>query len=109
MFPPIIGVAAGWGHSIAIGQDKGLWVWGHNKDVQLRIRLIKYKPIKIDDQDIIDVTSQVLAAGYYHSLALLKDNMCRCRLMDWGSNYYEQLSDGLQQDSMRPVEIMMTR
>jgi alpha-tubulin suppressor-like RCC1 family protein len=95
-------VSAGYQHSLAIGSDGYIWVWGNNDSGQLgtgnavnkTIPTYKDKNNKIILNDIV-----MVSAGFQHSLALQSNGI----VWAWGSNEFGQLGDGSTTNSNVPV------
>ena len=93
----IIGISAGRLHSLAIPKNGKVYVWGDNEFGQLgdgttKMRMFP-KLIKKIPGKVIDI-----AAGDYHSLALLEGG----KIYSWGRNYFGQLGDGTTKERTRP-------
>ena len=87
---PLVRVAAGESHTIALLTDGSLWSWGNNNSGQLGLGndspLTVTIPTKVGSQ----IDWSILVAGYYHSLAI-KTNRT---LWSWGANESGQLGVG---------------
>ncbi len=86
--PTVVSGAAGWlsvssneQHSLAIRDDGGLYAWGNNSDARLGLGTTGGS-INIPTQVGTDTDWVMVAAGYYHSLALKSDGT----LWGWGGN-----------------------
>jgi alpha-tubulin suppressor-like RCC1 family protein len=83
-------VVSGLYHSLALKNDGTVWSWGWNRKGQLGIDIgpipKRHAPIQI--QGLTDV--QDIAAGGYHSVALMADGTVKA----WGSNEFGQLGIG---------------
>ena len=95
-------IAAGWNFSLAIiddGDNKTLWSWGSNYFGQLGDGTDytdgghdKLNPVVVkntNDSPFI-TNSNIIAAGYRHSLAIKDDDS----LWSWGEGQFGQLGDG---------------
>ena len=92
--------SAGGAHSMAIGTDGTLWVWGANGSGQVgdSSTLTDYPfPYQVGT----NTNWARVAAGGLHSLALTTDG----RLFSWGSNQYGQLGNGTTTDSNVPTQV----
>ena len=100
----VIAIAAGGGHSLALRNDGGVWVWGgpsfgqlantassDHSNVALRV--------STPTGDFPGVTA--IAAGEDHCLALTRDGT----VWAWGSNWEGQLGDGTSTFSAFPVRV----
>ena len=96
---PMIAIAAGYAHSLALHEDGSVWAWGSNLHGQLGRGddADSRTPVTVTGLD--DVTA--LAAGRYHSLALRDDGT----VWAWGSNWTGQLGDGTTTSRLAPVEV----
>ena len=93
-------VAAGYGHSLAIGSDGKLYAWGYNGQGQLGNGTYDYgstSPVVVNLP--AGVTPTAVAAGGSHSLALGSDG----KLYAWGRNDFGQLGDGTTNQQTTPV------
>jgi alpha-tubulin suppressor-like RCC1 family protein len=99
----IVAIAAGSLHSLAVKSDGTVWAWGNNTCGQLGNggTLQQNTPVQANP---ISPAAVAVAAGYYHSLALLTDGTVR----SWGNNYYGQLGDNTttQRTQPRAVEAL---
>ena len=105
-------VSAGWGHSLAIGEDGNTWAWGDNSSGQLGNNGSSYQyysPVKVlatkqstnSAGPWLDATQ--ISAGSSHSLAICKDGSARA----WGNNSYTQLGNtDAGSRSLAPVPVM---
>ncbi len=94
----VIDLAIGNWHSCALLNTGGVKCWGYNGYGQLgdNTNLRRETPV-----DVFGLTSGVkaIAAGEYHSCALLTSGSVRC----WGANYYGQIGDGTTTSRPTPV------
>ncbi len=92
----IIGVSAGWFHSLALKADGTVWAWGNNSKGQLgdgNFGTNKNIPVQVKDTtDPSTFITNVISifASWSHSLALKTDGT----VWAWGNNYDGQLGDG---------------
>ena len=84
--PILLGIAAGYGHSMALRSDGSLWVWGYNNSNQLGDGTSDSRTTPFS----LGTGYSNLAAGGAHSLAIKSDES----LWAWGSNQDGQLGDG---------------
>ncbi len=94
----ILAISAGYNHSICLGPDAMIRVWGYNNQGQVGDGSItnRNSPILIGS-----CTWKAIAGGGSHSLGIRADN----RLLAWGDNYYGQLGDGTTTDRTSPTLI----
>ncbi|PYK98960.1 MAG: hypothetical protein DME19_10490 [Verrucomicrobia bacterium] len=104
-----VAVAAGYSHSVAIGDDGQLYAWGSNQTGQLGNGTS-------DPNSPVGSTSPVrvllpagvtrwlaVSAGYGHNLALGDDG----KLYAWGSNYSGEIGDGTRMPRSSPVPVVV--
>ena len=99
---PVVRVAAGYDHSLAVRTDGTLWSWGSNSRGQLgngtTSSAATSKP-----QQVAGLTNvAAVAAGQYHSAALQQGGV----LWTWGDNSSGQLGTNTTVNSSVPVRIM---
>lgn len=87
----VVSIAAGMNHSLAVRSDGSVWAWGMNwhgqlGNGQLGWGVEEWSPVKTSTLS----SALEVAAGAYHSLALLADGTARA----WGLNDQGQLGDG---------------
>lgn len=98
--PRIVAVAAGATHSLALAADGTVWAWGRNEYGQLGVG--RGSSFGCSPTQVPGLRGVVaIAAGAYHSLALLADGS----VLAWGSNSSGQLGDGTQTDQFFPVYV----
>ncbi len=91
-------IAAGYEHSLYLGNDGSLWAWGSNSSGQLGdgTTTRRYTPTQV----LTGVAA--IAARYFHSLALKTDGS----LWAWGANWDGQLGDGTTTDRATPTPVL---
>jgi alpha-tubulin suppressor-like RCC1 family protein len=97
-------VAAGDGHSLAMGSDGKLYAWGYNFSGQLgdgSIYTIRTSPVVVSLPAGVSATAA--AAGLNHSLAMGSDG----KLYAWGSNLNGGLGDGSTTNRTTPVVVSL--
>ena len=89
-------VVSGQNFTIALKADGTVWAWGYNANGQLGLgdTSNRYKPTKIDIENVIDI-----AAGDSHTLLLTKDG----KVYSCGTNSYSQL--GRSGNTTKPEEV----
>ena len=94
----VVGVSAGYRHTMAIKTDGSLWAWGNNIYGQLGdgTKTLQLSPIKIMD----NVTH--VSVGSEHTLVIKTDGS----LWAFGRNDSGQLGDGTAINQLSPVKIM---
>ena len=104
---PILALAAGHRHSLALAADGNIYAWGRDSSGQLgqEGRANSALPLQVDRSGVLAGRSVVaLAAGYEHSLALCSDG----RIAAWGWNGSGQLGVSGYVDSYVPVLVENT-
>ncbi|MCB1398281.1 MAG: hypothetical protein H6898_06420 [Rhodobacter sp.] len=101
--PVIVQVAAGTGHSCALGDTGQVWCWGSNEFGQIGDGTNERRTRPVLVPDLPDVAS--IGAGREHTCALTNDGRVFC----WGSNEFGQLGNSSVLDSSRPVEVSLSR
>jgi alpha-tubulin suppressor-like RCC1 family protein len=105
----VIAIAAGGDHALALMSGGGVRAWGFNHWGQLGngTTVNSALPVVVHGEagssEFLDAVTAV-AAGPYHSLALLADGTVRA----WGSNYDGQLGDWTNDDHATPVKVLST-
>src|SRR5436190_529197 len=93
-------VSAGASHGLAVRSDGTVWAWGDNSAGQLgQTNTVTYSPFPMRIATITNAVS--VAAGNYHSLALLKDG----RVFAWGKNDQGQLGNATTKSTSDPVQV----
>ncbi|MCS6774127.1 MAG: hypothetical protein NZ693_08455 [Thermoflexales bacterium] len=93
-------IATGWYHTCALTEKGGVQCWGNNLDGQLGngSRINSNVPV---GALYLDEGVRALAAGAYHTCALLEDGLVEC----WGANNSGQLGIGTTDPSNTPVAL----
>ena len=98
-------IATGYAHSCALLTDKTVKCWGDNSSGQLgngTTNLVaNTTPGAVSGIDGTTVQATAIAAGYFHTCALLADATVKC----WGHNQYGQLGNGATGQSSTPVAV----
>ena len=103
----VVGIAAGWEHSLALCSDGTAAAWGYNSYGQLgdnttQTRLV---PVAVSTAAGLSALSGKtvvsLAAGLTHSLATCSDGTAAA----WGYNFYGQLGDSTTTSRQVPVAV----
>ena len=92
---PILDMACGTYHSLAVTMDHKLYSWGSNAQGALGRELIDANPKPVDS----DVRFKMVSAGHETSLALSVDNT----VYSWGENYLSKL--GRDTNTAKPGEV----
>ena len=95
---PLLSVAAGEGHNLAVRQNGSLWVWGSNESGQLGDASFTSSA---EPQEVIFSGVSKVAAGKSHSLFIKTDGS----LWAMGSNAFGQLGDGTTTNRNQPVKV----
>ncbi|MCZ6688288.1 MAG: hypothetical protein O7H41_01660 [Planctomycetota bacterium] len=105
----VTAVAAGNGHTVAVRDDGLLRAWGYNENGQLGngTTSLFATPTPVRVVDPSDPTGLLtggitVAAGYFHTVALLRDGTVRA----WGGNFSGQVGDGTTTASFTPVRVV---
>ena len=106
--PPMVAVAAGRGHSLALTNDGHVYAWGSNTYGKLGVNSDNphLTPVQVhgvgNAQPPEGLSGIVaVAAGYHHSLALGADG----HVYAWGSNEHGQL--GVHSDNNHPYPVQV--
>ncbi|WP_374351199.1 hypothetical protein [Chitinimonas sp.] len=94
-------VAGGYLHSLALSSDGNVYAWGDDSSGQLGSgrKIFRSTPVAVEFPQGGSV--KAVAAGSYHSLALMKDGS----VLGWGNNYNGQLGDGGTNSHGVPVKV----
>jgi alpha-tubulin suppressor-like RCC1 family protein len=97
---PVIEVAAGLVHSVALQSDGTVWTFGRNNYGQLGdgTNISKSTPVQV--AGLANITH--IAAGDYFSLAIRADGT----VWSWGYNTSGQLGDGTTVNKLSPVQVL---
>jgi alpha-tubulin suppressor-like RCC1 family protein len=96
---PVMAVAAGGAHALAIDRDGAVWAWGLNANGQVGNGTTVSAPTPVQVTGLSGIVA--IAAGGEHSLALAKDG----KLWAWGENSWGRLGDGTTIDRHAPVRV----
>lgn len=97
-------ISAGGNHSLALKLDGTVWAWGYNGSGQLGDGTLtgSLTPVQVAGFDALTLTHVAqVAAGYSHSLALLRDGT----VWGWGDNGSGQLGDGTSNRKRSPIQV----
>jgi len=100
-----IAVAAGWLHSLAALGDGSVWAWGDRSYGQLGIgqtTVDQSRPVEVDFPRSVTAKALAVAAGSWHSLALLDDGS----IWAWGRGENGRLGNGQTDDQSKPVQVV---
>ncbi|MBI4637138.1 MAG: hypothetical protein HY727_12380 [Candidatus Rokubacteria bacterium] len=97
---PVVALAAGGTHSLALTADGTVWGWGRNTDGQLGdgTNVNREVPVKLTT---LPGPCIAIAAGDQHSLAITAEKVAYA----WGNNVNGQLGDGTTNTSWTPVPV----
>lgn len=96
---PIVQIAAGAYHSMALDSAGKVWAWGYNFFGQLGDGTKQGRIFPVRVGTLSGVVA--IAAGGYHSLAIKADGTAWA----WGDNFYGQLGDGTTTTRLSPVKV----
>ena len=96
----VVAIAAGGWHSLALKTDGTVWAWGRNNYGQAGNGTTNVnQTVPVLATNLGGVLS--LAAGEYHSLALLRDGT----LAAWGRNNFGQVGNGAPIGNTNPIPV----
>ena len=95
----IIGIAAGYAHTVALKNDGTVWAWGNNNYGQLGDGTQTLRATAVQVSGLNSVIA--IAAGYYYTLAVKNDGT----VWAWGDNSYGQLGNGTTTQRTTPVQM----
>ena len=99
---PVVSVAAGRVHSLALHQDGTVSAWGLNGEGQLGDGTITGRPSPVSVIGLPPSPVIAVAAGQVHSVALHQDGS----MSTWGKNPSGQLGDGTFTTRLTPVTVI---
>ena len=97
-------IEVGSNHTCALLTSGGMMCWGSNHYGQLGNGISGWDEDETTPVDVVGLSSgvQAIAAGVYHTCALLTSGGVKC----WGNNEYGQLGDGTYDNSPTPVDVV---
>jgi alpha-tubulin suppressor-like RCC1 family protein/uncharacterized protein YkwD len=99
MFSPVVAIAAGGAHSLALEQNGQVWAWGGNAFGQIGNGDTIDRWLPVMPLFMQEVTA--IAAGFGHSLVVKRDRTVRV----WGANSSGQLGDNTTMDRHTSVQV----
>ncbi|MFH0772626.1 MAG: filamentous hemagglutinin N-terminal domain-containing protein [Candidatus Omnitrophota bacterium] len=103
-------IASGYYHTAALKKDGSrVYVMGNSSYGQLGNNSTTSSPVPVEAVGAtVSATTYLtgisqIVAGYFHTVALKSDGS---RVYAWGSNYYGQLGNNSNVDSLTPVEVL---
>ena len=103
----VVTIAAAPFHNLVIKSDGSLLAWGRNTNGQLGsgdlINRMYASRVRATETEYFSGVTAV-AGGWRHSLALKTDGT----VWAWGGNKYGQLGNGTYEDSLYPVQVMIS-
>jgi alpha-tubulin suppressor-like RCC1 family protein len=99
----VVAISAGAYHSLAVQRDGTVWAWGWNAFGQLGDGTTTDRHAPVQVARIAGVTA--IAAGGFHSVALVTLGVLTPTVWAWGWNGLGQLGDGTTTDRLVPVPV----
>jgi alpha-tubulin suppressor-like RCC1 family protein len=96
---PVIAIAAGTSHSLALAADGTVWAWGLNTNGQLGLGNTTTQLVPVQIPTIVGAT--MIAAGGSHSIAAKSNNT----VVAWGLNSLGQIGDNTVIQRTAPVVV----
>jgi alpha-tubulin suppressor-like RCC1 family protein len=97
---PVIAVAGGWYHSLAVTNDGQVWAWGSNLDGQIGVT--PSVSSTASPTAVSTATNAIaVAAGYNHSVALTSTGS----VLTWGNNSYGELGNNTTTGTSSPIQV----
>ena len=97
----VVAIAAGYTHTCALLSDGSARCWGSNANGQLGDNTTTERHTPVAVQGLAYALAPAIAAGGYHTCALLGDGTARC----WGQNDNGQLGDNSTTQRLTPVAV----
>ena len=97
----MVGLAAGWGHTLALKSNGTVWSWGFNSSGQIGDNTNTTRPAPVPVGGLTGVTITAISTRYDHNLAI--DSLGR--VWAWGANGSGQLGDNSTTQRKLPVLI----
>ena len=99
LLPPLIAIAAGGDHSLALTIQSNVWAWGRNASGQLGDGTVSNRVTPVAVSGLSNIVT--IASGYSHSLALDSNGT----VWAWGANSLGELGDGSVSNRILPVTV----
>jgi alpha-tubulin suppressor-like RCC1 family protein len=101
--PAVTDVSAGFQHTCAVTSEGRVFCWGRGIEGQLGNGLSGPTSYSATPVEVIGLSKAVrVAAGVYHTCALLADGAIKC----WGRGDSGELGDGMSKNSLVPVTVL---
>ena len=101
----VIDVACGLAHSLALSDSGEVWAWGNGGNGRLGLGDMQDRPkptlVRTSDHDSLNTLVRRVAAGAFHSVAVLEDGRC----YSWGKGTNGQLGNGKHEDHLVPQQV----